>query len=263
MNEKELAFKPLIKKISIITVVVLIIISGFFEFSDFSSNKDFLMLNQTVIRFLSGILLVIMVKHLGYGRLFQFKNIRKTLIFILPALIISINNFPIIAFFEGRAVLTDPMYRVFLFLLECISVGFFEEIIFRAILLFVLYNMLSKYKFGLYFTILISAVIFGIFHFFNLISGASFVDTLLQVGYSFLLGIMWAVVYLRTKNIWFVMVLHATYNFFGQVMFYLGEVQNRFDIYTIIITVVFSVLVSIYILSLKKDISESDFLKAK
>ena len=89
-------------------------------------------------------------------------------------------------------------------------------------------------------------------------AGASFGNTTLQVGYSFLMGMMWAIVFLKTKNIWIAMFLHATYNFFGQVMFALGTVDGRYDIITVIVTVLLAILVALYMIYILRKITSED-----
>jgi len=67
---------------------------------------------------------------------------------------------------------------------------------------------------------------------------------------------MWAVMYLKTGNLWLIMLLHATFNFFGQVMFYLGSVEGRYDIYTIGITAGLVILVAIYSMKMFKQMPD-------
>ncbi len=69
---------------------------------------------------------------------------------------------------------------------------------------------------------------------------------------------MWAVVYLKTKNIWMSILLHSTYNFFGLVLFRLGYVNGRFDNTTLVITIILAVLVSIYMLFISLKIEVND-----
>ncbi len=222
----------------------------------FENSKDNSMMIHSILRFLGGIVLIIIWTSFGHQEVLQKKSLLKSIWIIIPAFIISINNFPIIAFLDGRATLMEPIYSVYLFLLECLSVGFFEEIVFRGIILIYLVKRLSNHRNGLLLSIIISSAIFGLIHAFNFLNGASLNDTILQIGYSFLVGMMWAVMYLKTGNIWLTMILHATYNFFGQVMFYLGNVNGRYDIYTILMTIVFAAIAAVYSYKIYKQILE-------
>lgn len=228
----------------------------FIDFSSFGNIKDIEMIKNTLTRVFIGIFLIIIMIKYGYKKIFTFSKLGYSLWIMIPALVVSINNFPIIAYLDGRAYLTEPMYRVLLFFIECLSVGFFEEIIFRGILLTLLLQKLVEKKHGVLISILVSSFIFGFFHLFNVFTGMSLSSTILQMGYSFLMGMLWAVMYLKTRNLWLTMLMHATYNFFGQVMFYLGTVQGRFDIFTIVITVIVAMLTALYALKiLIKDLS--------
>lgn len=248
------------QSILILFLISLMIVFQFVDFHLFENAKDTTIVTNTILRFLGGIVFVIIISGFGYKWLFQFKNLGKSLLIILPALIISINNFPVIAFFDGRATLEEPVYRVYLFFIECLSVGFFEEIIFRGIILILLIKRLEHLQNGVFLSIVLSSVLFGLTHIFNIYSGAGIGDTILQMGYSFLVGMMWAVMYLKTGNIWLTMILHATFNFFGQVMFYLGTVNGRYDSYTIGITVLFGLIAAIYSTKLFKQLPEQPLI---
>ena len=247
MKHKDSQIKnELYLKITVFFLLVLMGVIALVNIDLFSYEKDETMIRHTMIRFIGGLIMILIMVSSGYRSLFKFKNIGKSLLIILPALLISINNFPIIAYIDQRAFLTEPAYRVFLFLVECLSVGFFEEIIFRGFLLMFLIKALSHMKNKIILSIFISSALFGLIHLLNLFSGASIGDTLLQVGYSFLVGMLWAVLFLKTNNLWLIMILHALYNFFGQVMFYLGSVYGRYDVYTIVITTLLAFLVAVY-----------------
>lgn len=196
------------------------------------------MINDTLFRIAGSVVFIYFIIRFGYKSMFRFPFNKSILLFSIPALIISVNNFPISAFLSGRYIISEPNNIIYLFAFNSFGVGLFEEIIFRGLFLLVLIQLLPKSKEGNFIAIVLSASVFGLIHLFNILYGSSINDTLLQVGYSFLMGMMWAVVYLKTRNLWIVMILHATYNYFGNVMFQLGSVTNRFDTITIVATVV-------------------------
>ena len=229
------------------------------DISIFTNQLANEMIINSISRIIGGIVFVGIVYMLGYKTLFRFNRpFLKSLLVIIFGLIVAVNNFPIIAYFDNRAAITEPIYTVYVFIIECISIGFFEEIIFRGVILLLLLQKLPKTKKGMYMAIVISSAIFGLIHLINLFSGAGFGATILQIGYSFLMGMMWAVVYLKTKNIWMSVLLHSTYNFFGLVLFRLGYVNGRYDNVTIIITVILALIVATYMVyaSYKIDTKE-------
>jgi uncharacterized protein len=243
-NQKNLIF------LLIILMFVLVLI----DINVLQENLDTQMITGSLLRILGGLVFIVIIYGLGHGHIFKFKNVSKALLIMIPAFIVSINNFPIIAFLDGRAVLTEPVYRVFLFFIESLSVGFFEEIIFRGMILVYLLNKLKDEKNGVMKSIILSSVIFGFIHVINIFNGASVNSTMLQIGYSFLVGMMWAVLFIKTGNLWLTMLLHATFNFFGQVMFYLGTVDGRYDQFTTVITIIIALFAAFHTLWIFRQI---------
>ena len=240
----------------IIFLIILMAVFAFVDFNMLENSLDQSMVRNSILRFLGGAIFIVILVGFGQKKIFTFTHAWKSLLIMIPAFIISINNFPIIAYFDGRATLTQPVYQVFLFLIECLSVGFFEEILFRGIILIFLLKKLSYHKYSVILSIVISSAIFGFLHIVNLWSGQSVGDTMLQIMYSFLLGMMWAVMFLKTRNLWLTMILHASFNFFGQVMFYLGNVNGRYDSFTVIITVIFGLITTYYSFGLYKQFKD-------
>lgn len=249
------------QKIITLCLLALMIILAFIDIPFISQTDDRIIVRDMLIRFIGGAIVLYWMIILGYKSMFKLNHVGKSLLIMIPAFIISLNNFPIIAYFDHRAVLTEPTSQVFLFLLVCLSIGFFEEIIFRGVVLTYLLKVFSNHKLNLLYSIILSSLVFAFSHLFNLFEGASFGDTFLQIGYSFLVGMLWAVMFLKTKNIWLTMLLHASFNFFGQVMFTLGDVNNRYDSYTVGITVFLSICVAVYAYGVYTKISYTDFMQ--
>ena len=86
-------------------------------------------------------------------------------------------------------------------LLMVIMAPIFEEIIFRKLLI----DRTIKYGKGV--SILLSALIFGLFH-----------GNLNQFFYAFLIGGFFAYVYIKTGKIIYTILLHLTVNFFGSII---------------------------------------------
>jgi membrane protease YdiL (CAAX protease family) len=251
------------QQIALLILVAFVIILELVDFGFLGHEKDVHMIVDTLKRLGIGTIFIMVLYFLGYRHMFQFNQAGKALLVMLPAFLISINNFPVSAFLNGRTELNEPVYRIFLFFIECLSVGFFEEILFRGILLFVLLDIFLNKKYGVILAVVSSSLIFGSLHIFNVFEGASMSVIIEQIGYSFLMGMLWAVMYLKTKNLWLVMILHATYNFFGQVMFELGTVNNRFDTVTILVTTILAIGVAVYSALLLKGIKQDQSLNSR
>jgi membrane protease YdiL (CAAX protease family) len=87
-------------------------------------------------------------------------------------------------------------------------VGYTEETMFRGILFFG-----STERFTLLWGAIISAIIFGLFHYLNMIGGQGFGITTSQVVHAFSVGFMYASLRLMTGSLWPVMLLHALWDF--------------------------------------------------
>ena len=139
----------------------------------------------------------------------------QNLLYLIPCLIIAVDNFPFWSYFSGNMHLVRSETMEFiLFGTYCLSVGIFEECIFRGIIFAVLASRLSKDRKGFIQTYFISSFIFGAAHLMNGFSPA----TLLQVCYTTLTGGLFAFALIKTKNIFCCGAIHAIYNFCGLLM---------------------------------------------
>ena len=141
------------------------------------------------------------------------------MLYMIPCLLIAIDNFQFSSYFQGNMQLVhnEPM-DFLLFALYCLSVGLFEECIFRGVIFAVVAGLFSKDKKGLWLTYITSSVIFGLAHIFN--------GSILQVGYTILTGGLFAFALMKTKNIFCCAFVHALYNF-GGLLF---ETAERFGL---------------------------------
>ena len=81
----------------------------------------------------------------------------------------------------------------------------------------------------------------------NLLSGASIASTLLQVGYTFLMGGLFSTIMAKTKDIWLIVVIHTIFDIGGTLVNKLGSGIFQDKLFWIF-TVVFGVLAGLYIL---------------
>lgn len=252
-------------KILLIITAVFLIMFEFFNIKLFDDVNIAEMINTIITRCLAGVFSVALVYYLGYKIFNPIKKpVYKTFLIILPCLIIVVNNLPAIALITKTAYVTEPIGSILLFALSCFFVGFFEEVLFRGIVLLLFLERCEKSVKSVFKAIIYSSLIFGFVHLFNLFSGAGIGSVVLQIGYSFLLGCMWATILIITKNIWFCIAMHAIYNFCGLLLPTLGT-GTWWDTPTIIITVLLSISVALYIIriitKLNPTVIDSLFLK--
>lgn len=170
----------------------------------------------------------------------------QNLLYMLPCLVIAVDNFQFSAYFNGKMQLVRTAPQDFiLFFVSCMLIGLFEEIVFRGVIFGLLAGVFSKDRKGFLWTYVISSVAFGVSHIFNGFSGATF----LQMGYSILTGGLFAFCLIKTKNILCCALVHGLFNFSGTLFASQGLGAGVvFDLGTIITMAVVSVAIGIFVL---------------
>ena len=176
------------------------------------------------------------------------KPSRPALLVLFPAFVIALNNFPWIGLLSGSVRVDRPEW-IWLLALDALFIGAFEELAFRGALLPILLKRFGRTKKGFLWTVILSSAIFGLFHLLNLLEGAGIGATLLQVGYSFLIGGMCAIVYLKTGDLIACILIHGVYDLGGSLVPMLGS-GELWDLPTVILTVLLSVIVTAWMLYL-------------
>ena len=132
--------------------------------------------------------LVISLKRVEYYGLVSVVDWKKYLYFI-PLIIISTTNL-----WHGININYTGSEIIF-YILTMINIGFLEEIIFRGFL----FKMMAKDNVKS--AIVVSSVTFGLGHIVNLINGADFIPTLMQVCYAIALGYLFVIIFYKSKSI--------------------------------------------------------------
>ena len=206
------------------------------------------LLRVIVTRFVGCLVFIPLALYMKYDVFGLAKENRaKVLLCTLVPLAVVVNNFPIIGIISGNAYVTAPEWYVAVFALESLMIGLFEEFAFRGVLLpFVLENRANTRQ-SIFWATVISSAAFGGIHIFNLFAGAGIGGVLLQIGYSFLIGGMCAIVLLYTRCIWICVLLHAIYDFCGYLIPTLGE-GIIWDSVTVTITAILGVFALVFML---------------
>ncbi len=218
---------------------------------------------MTATRGVGGVVFLAILVYLGYRVLNPLKKpLGKALLFCLPAALVVVNNMPILSMIWGDAYFVhgEPWYILW-FALECFAIGLFEETAFRGVALLLIAEKRRTTKKGLFISILLSSAVFGVIHLANILAGSSPGAVFLQIGYSFLIGAMCSVVLLKTGNLWLCVILHAVYDFSGNLMPTLGA-GTWWDTPTVIFTAVLAVLTTVFyvVAFIRLDPRETDRL---
>lgn len=225
----------------------------FFDFVDITivaddfRNKMLIKSIQQGSGAIAAILLMIRLKIRLFG-------MPKGWIYLIPCLLIAIDNFQFSAYFNDKMTLIrrDALDFI-LFASYCMLVGLFEECIFRGIIFSVIAGLFSKDKKGFLYTYVVSSVVFGCAHLLNGISGA----VILQVGYTCLTGGLFAFCLIKTQNILCCAAIHGIYNFCGLLFDEMGT-GAVFDMGTVLTMLIVSIVVGVFVLWKVWTYSEKD-----
>lgn len=101
-----------------------------------------------------------------------------------------------------------------LLLFACLMVGFAEEYLFRGMLLGAFLKKFGAQKHGVFLSIALSALLFGLFHLTNLLKNDNVGQVLVQVGFASFIGFFFAALLLKTNKLVPIAVTHGLINFF-------------------------------------------------
>lgn len=181
------------------------------------------LITDTLVRLCIAAVFFLLLCFGGYGDILRWKKGRgRTILWCLPCFAVAIVNFPFSALIGGGARV-DRVDLIPLFALYCLSVSLMEESVFRGVIQGTVADFFKKNDpFADCKTVLVTSVLFSFMHLFNLF-GAGMGATFLQMGYTFLLGVMFSAVLLKTGSLWVCIFLHALFDFGGLIVPFLGS----------------------------------------
>ena len=206
------------------------------------------LMSMTLTRMIGAAVFLALLLHEGFHVIHPLqKPFWKGLLFTIPPFLVVVNNMPILSMIWGDAYLvhTAPVYMIW-FAAECLAIGLFEEFAFRGVIFLMFAEKRHTTRKGLFWSLILSSAVFGGVHLVNVLMGAGIGPTILQIGYSFLIGAMCSVVLLKTRNIWICVALHAIYDFCGTLMPTLGA-GTWWDTPTVVFTAVLAVATAVYL----------------
>lgn len=164
---------------------------------------------------------IISTKKTKYYGLVKVNKPNKYLYFVPLILLVIIN-------FIGGIKIQNTPKEIILFILTMLEVGFIEEILFRGYLFKILEKDNQKTA------IIITSLTFGIGHIVNLLNGANFIPTLIQILYSISIGYLFVKILIKTKSLWPCIITHSLLNalsiFSNQttIIFYISSILLLF-----------------------------------
>ena len=159
-----------------------------------------------------------------YG-LCKFEGNIKKYLFFLPLVIIASTNL------WNGVTLNLSVLETVLYVISMIGVGFLEELIFRGFL------FRAMCKDNVRTAIIVSSITFGIGHIVNLLNGAEFLSTILQVCYAVAIGFAFTAIVYYGKSLIPCIICHMVINSLSVFRLNTG---NTFGIITAIVLIVVS-----------------------
>lgn len=148
-------------------------------------------------------------------------------------------------------------------------VGVCEEFLCRGWLLNEFLERYGDTKKGIWYSIIVSGIIFGLIHLGNFFAGQDLVSTITQTLNASAVGIVLGLIYYKTKNIWSVIILHGLWDFslfLGDLMPVTEstEIFNSFSVVGMIFSVLMILSQLLIVVPHIKDIdAEPDRKKVK
>lgn len=189
---------------------------------------------------LSLIIIIFILKNnlVSYYKLDSFPKLKQFLYFIPLLLLMSVN------LWTGINI-NNSILEIICFMISMICVGFLEEIIFRGFL----FQMMSKDS--LHQAILVTSLTFGIGHVLNLLNGAEFIPTIIQIIYAVSTGYMFAIILVKGNSLWPCIITHSVVNALS-----IFNIDNTVSLY--IAPIILTIIPILYSVYLNKSIKEKE-----
>ncbi|MBR7100532.1 MAG: CPBP family intramembrane metalloprotease [Clostridia bacterium] len=222
-----------------------------FSLPDLKLSQDRMLhflLSAIFPRLAVSLFLIVAMLTSGYAHslAFPLKGFAKALLWSVPCFLVAVVNFPFSALISGTATL-KRLDLLWFFIAKCFSIGLMEELFFRGLALPVLLKKLNKHRHGVLLSVILSSAFFSCMHLLNLFMGANVGATLLQLGYTFLIGCMFAVLFLKTDNLWLCVLIHTLFNVGGVIVTELGMGKFQDTVFWIL-TAIAGVICTLHIL---------------
>ena len=167
---------------------------------------------------------------------------KKTYLFFIPLIVtVSVN-------FWGGVKLQYSILESAFFVASMLSVGFLEEVIFRGFL----FKALSKDNLTV--AVIVSSVTFGLGHIVNLLSGANFLSTLLQIVYATAAGFLFTIIFYKSGSLLPCIITHSVMN---ATSVFACNVGVTMEVITAVVLIVVSVFYAIWIIKTSPKTTEN------
>ena len=182
------------------------------------------------------IVIMFMLKRTSYYGLKKVENAKQFLYFIPLLFIVTVN------LWNGFNIKHSSSEIVF-HILTMLNIGFIEEILFRGFL----FKMMAKNSVKS--AIIVSAITFGVGHIINLMNGADFIPTLIQICYATSIGYLFVIMFHKSKSLVPCIITHSLVNSLS-----IFNIENTMSLY--IAPIFLTIIPLIYGFYINKKIKE-------
>lgn len=183
----------------------------------------------------------------------------------------AINFYESLESMQGMNKIMPTAVEYVLYIVQVIAIGVFEEGMLRGVVLNKMLIQWGNTRRGIYASVAISSLLFGLIHLINLLSKPWLVvTTFTQVMYAFIIGIFFAAIYVRTRNLWVVIAFHALYDLGGCLDdLFIREISEKINpdisimdgVMTLLPFMFFLVIALFYLRKEKLEVQERDIDK--
>lgn len=187
--------------------------------------KEYAVENPYVIQLIMEIILTILglIILFLYGHNYIFTKFRTNFLRgLIPGMYLLcagsytlfIGLIPVVTAYDsnGPVYYLQPIWKIVVFIITCLLIGFAEELLFRGIIAEGIFQKYATDAKGVWFSAILSAFLFGIMHIMN-ISEADPVGVAVQVVMAMVEGLLLTAIYYRSRNIWSVAFIHGFVDF--------------------------------------------------
>ena len=158
---------------------------------------------------LTAITVFFTVKYFSWKEVGFSKLQTKQLLWMVPSIILLVVMWAVVISLSAKNGLSNEQVNLISLVgFTTLLVGFSEELMYRGILLNSFLKTRSKTS-----AILISAVGFSLLHSVNILGGLGVGQMLVQLIFTFMFGLLFALLYLRIKNLIPLMIFHWLWDF--------------------------------------------------
>lgn len=205
--------KEIIFHISVIIILNTVLVLIFQYYIPKGNSYNILKLLWKLI--LSFYALIILIKFDLFEK--QYVKNKFALVASISATILFLSVYFIInSMSENNQELNFSQKHIF-FLSTSLSVGLFEELLFRLLIFLTIYKLLYQERpKRLLYSIIVSSLIFAMVHFSNMLNpNYEKISVFVQVLSAFFLGLLLQCLFIKFRNIILIIILHGVFNYLG------------------------------------------------